>query len=221
MSETAPRAVLWDLDGTLIDSGEYHYEAWRETSQAIGRPMDRESFAESFGKKNETILREVLGDQADPHDIERIGEQKEEIYRRLVRERGIALLPGAAHWLHRLRATGWRQALATSAPRGNVEAVLPRLGLERFFDAVVVAEDVVTGKPDPAIFLEAARRLGIPPADCIVVEDAPGGLLGARRAGMRTVGVLSSHFPALEADLVIASLSELPDDAFDHLRRRS
>src|SRR5262249_10275720 len=153
------------------------------------------------------------GETATAPEIERVGERKEQIYRRLVRERGIELLPGASRWLRQLRDSGWRQALATSAPRGNIDAVLPVLGLERFFDAVVSAEDVTVGKPDPATFLEAARRVGASPSACVVVEDAPGGLLGGRRAGMRTVGVLSSHFGALEADLVVPSLAALPADA--------
>jgi HAD superfamily hydrolase (TIGR01509 family) len=215
-----PRAVLWDLDNTLIDSGEHHYEAWRQTTESLGHAMDRGTFAASFGKKNDTILRELLGVDADAAEIDRIGEEKEVIYRRLLRERGIELLPGAAQWLERLKGGGWRQALATSAPRANVDVVLARLGLDGFFDGEAVGEDVVSGKPDPAIFLEAARRVGALPADCIVVEDAPGGLLGARRAGMRSIGVLSSHFSALEADLVVHSLTELPADAFDRLSRR-
>lgn len=220
MSEITPRAVLWDLDGTLIDSGEHHYEAWRQTTAALGLPMDRASFAASFGKKNDVILRELVGAQGSDDLIRRIGDEKEEIYRRLVRERGIGLLPGAALWLQRLEDAGWRQALATSAPCGNIDSILPGLGLDRFFAAVVSGDEVAAGKPDPAIFLEAARRLDAAPAACIVVEDAPAGLLGARRAGMRTVGVLSSHFSALDADLVVPGLTELPDDAFDRLSRR-
>jgi len=219
MAETSPGAVLWDLDGTLVDSGEHHFEAWQQIAAGLGHPLDREAFAHSFGKRNDTILRGMLGNGVSAADIQRIGDEKEELYRRLVRERGLSLLPGAQHWLQRLKAAGWRQAVASSAPRGNVDAVLPLLGLDRFFDAVVSAEDVTAGKPDPAIFLAAAQRVGVRPVDCIVVEDAPAGLLGARRAGMRTVGVLSSHFDGLDADIVVPSLTALAPDVFDRLRQ--
>src|SRR5262249_46676434 len=97
------------------------------------------------------------------------------------------------------------------------EAVLPVVGLGTFFDAVLGAEDVTAGKPDPAIFLAAARRLGVSPELAVVVEDAPAGLLAGRRAGMRTIGVQSAHFGPLEADVVIESLADLPLDAFDRL----
>jgi beta-phosphoglucomutase-like phosphatase (HAD superfamily) len=98
--------------------------------------------------------------------------------------------------------------------------VFEALSLERYLDAVVSADEVGRGKPDPALFLEAARRLGCAPARCVVVEDAPAGLEAARRAGMPAIGVLSSHHLALEADLVVSSLDALPPSAFDRLLAR-
>jgi HAD superfamily hydrolase (TIGR01509 family) len=205
------------LDGTLIDSAPLHWIAWRETMAERGYDLQPAEFASSFGKRNDTILRGLLGADLPAPEIERTSEAKEVRYRRLVRERGIELLPGAGAWLDRLEREGWRQALATSAPLGNIDATLEPLGLASFFDAVVSAEEVGRGKPDPLIFLTAAERLGVPPARCVVVEDAPAGLEGARRAGMRSIGVLSSHFASLTADLVVASLDVLPARAFDEL----
>ena len=92
--------------------------------------------------------------------------------------------------------------------------------LGQYLDVVVSADEVGRGKPDPAVFLEAARRLGLPPGRCIVVEDAPAGLEGARRAGMRSIGVLSEHHPRLEADVVVPSLEALDADAFEVLLAR-
>jgi beta-phosphoglucomutase len=212
-----PAGALWDLDGTLVDSSELHYDAWRRISGSLGHTMDRDAFARSFGKRNDTILRGMLGDHASRAQIEQLGDEKEELYRRLVRERGTSLLPGAREWLSRLAAAGWRQAIASSAPHTNIDAVLEPLGLRGFFDALVSAEEVGRGKPDPQVFLAAAERLRVPPARCVVVEDAPAGLEGARRAGMRSIGVLSRHFERLEADLVVPSLATLPDDAFESL----
>ncbi len=213
----ALRAVLWDLDGTLVDSGEQHFQAWSLTAEKLGHPMNRQRFTESFGKRNDTIIRGLLGESVSEAKILRIGDEKEELYRQLVREQGLELLPGAAEWLPRLKRAGWRQAVATSAPRANPEAVLPVVGLSAFFDAVLGAEDVSAGKPDPAIFLTAARRVGVHPERAVVVEDAPAGLLAGRRGGMRTIGVRSAHFGVLEADVVVESLADLPLDTFDRL----
>ncbi|HJZ49223.1 MAG TPA: HAD family phosphatase, partial [Roseiflexaceae bacterium] len=129
---------------------------------------------------------------------------------------GITLLPGVGRWLKRLKSDGWRQAIASAAPRLNVEAIMAALGIEDYFDAITSAEDVQRGKPDPQVFLIAAERVGVPPPRCVVVEDAPAGIEGAHRAGMRAIGVRSSH-PELKADIVVDTLAELPDDALDRL----
>src|SRR5262245_2627582 len=165
----ALRAVLWDLDGTLVDSGEQHYQAWRSVAESVGVAMDRKRFAESFGKRNDTIIAGLLGEGVSAAEVQRIGDEKEELYRRLVREQGLELLPGARDWLHWLRDAGWRQAVATSGPRANPEAVLPVVGLGTFFDAVLGAEDVTAGEPDTAIYLGAAGRLDIRPGRAGVV----------------------------------------------------
>jgi beta-phosphoglucomutase len=212
-----PGGVLWDLDGTLIDSAGHHWIAWRDTLAAAGRPVRPDDFANTFGKRNDEILRELFGPAIAVDWIERVSESKEQAYRRRLHELGLALLPGALDWLHRLRESGWKQALASSAPRPNIDAVFEVLSLDRFLDAVVSADEVGRGKPDPAIFLEAARRLGLAPGRCVVVEDAPAGIEAARRAGMPSIGVLSDHHPALEADVVAPSLNALPAGAFEAL----
>ncbi len=204
------------MDGTLLDSAEYHWLAWRETMAGEGMALTYERFVASFGQRNDTILRGWLGDDVAPTTIARISDAKEARYRELVRERGVALLPGVAHWLERLRQAGWRQAIASAAPRLNVEAILAALAIEPFFDAITSAEDVQRGKPDPQVFLLAAERVAVPPARCVVVEDAPAGIEGAWRGGMRAIGVRTSH-AGLTADLAVDTLAELPDDAFDRL----
>ncbi len=211
------RGVLWDLDGTLIDSAGHHWIAWRDTLAGEGRQVTPEQFVSAFGKRNDEILRGLYGEALAADWIERVSDTKEQSYRRLLRERGLEPLPGALHWLARLHEQGWRQALASSAPLPNIDAVFEVLGLGRWLDAVVSADEVGRGKPDPLLFLESARRIGLPPARCVVVEDAPAGLEGARRAGMRSIGVLSAHHPELAADLVVPSLEALPGDAFERL----
>jgi beta-phosphoglucomutase len=207
-------AVLWDLDGTLIDSGEHHWRAWRDTMAAEGRDLTPTAFAATFGQLNDAIVEGWFGPGVAPSEVERISEEKEERYRERLRRDGLALRPGARAWLARLQREGWRQALATSAPPANVEAVLAVVDIRPFLDAVVTAADIMRGKPDPEIFLTAAARLGVPQGRCVVVEDAPAGLEAARRAGMRSVGVLSPHFSELRADLVVPTLDALPAHAF-------
>jgi beta-phosphoglucomutase len=217
MPPSLPRAVLWDLDGTLVDSAPHHWIAWQEVMAHEGHPVTPESFTSSFGHRNDTILRGLLGPGLSDAEVERIAGAKEALYRRFVKERGLEPLPGARLWLERLREAGWRQAVASSAPTANIAAAMAAVGLARLFEALVSADEVGVGKPDPAIFLAAADRLGVTPERCVVVEDAPAGLEGARRAGMRCVGVLSAHHPKLVADLVVSSLESLPEAAFDGL----
>lgn len=213
---SAPRAVLWDMDGTLVDSAEYHYRAWRETMAERGRDLSRTEFAATFGQRNDAILRRYIGPQVTAAEIQRVGDAKEAHYRALVTAGGIVALPGVREWLGRLHAAGWRQAIASSGPRLNAAAIQDALDLRAAFDAVIAAEDAVRGKPDPELFLVAAARLGVDPAGCVVVEDAPAGIEAGRRGGMRTLGVLTTH-PQLDADRVVRSLTELEEDAFDRL----
>lgn len=218
MHERMPRAVLWDVDGTLIDSSEYHWLSWQDALRAEKFPVTRERFASTFGQRNDEILRGYFPDYTQ-EDIARVGDAKEVIYRDLIRTRGIELLPGVRRWLDKLKNDGWLQAIASSAPRANLDAIINARSLELYFTAIASAEDVTVGKPDPQVFHAAASKLGVSPSACIVVEDAPAGTEAARRAGMRCVGVLSSH-RELEADVVVSSLEDLPDDAFDELLAR-
>lgn len=209
-------AVLWDLDGTLVDSEEYHWRSWKETLDREGVHITPQDFLASFGQRNDAIIPRWLGADARAEDIERIGDAKESLYRELVRAEGLAPLPGAAEWVERLHHQGWRQAIASSAPRANVDAVLDALGLRRWFQATVSAEDVTAGKPDPQVFLIAASRVGAEPHSCVVVEDARAGIEAARRAGMKSIGV-GRNSSALDASLKVETLSRLPADAFSSL----
>ena len=209
------RAVLWDLDGTLVDSAEFHWLSWRDTMAAEGITITYQQFLDSFGQKNDRILPGWLGPGADAGRIRRIGDAKEAEYRRLAGVHGLTPLPGAASWVRRLHSQGWQQAIASSAPRENVSVMLRALAVDGMFEAIVSAEDVSRGKPDPQVFLAAAGRLGIPPDRCIVVEDAAVGVAAARRAGMRSIGV--NRTVMLDADLAVSSLEDLPGDAFDCL----
>lgn len=209
------RAVLWDLDGTLVDSGDYHWRAWRDIMRAEGVSLSYQQFVESFGQRNDRILATWLGAGAPTERIQRLGDAKEALYREFAKREGLVLLPGAREWVSRLRNAGWRQAIASSAPRANVAAMLEAVEIASFIDAVVSAEDVTRGKPEPDVFLAAAERLHVPPVRCVVVEDAAAGIEAARRGGMASIGV--SRDRQLSADVNVRSLVELLPDAFERL----
>jgi beta-phosphoglucomutase len=211
----APGAVLWDLDGTLADSREYHWQAWRDTMASLGVVLTEAQFAASFGQRNDRILATWVGDVLPAAEVQRVGDEKEALYRRLIRQAGIQPLRGAAEWVRALAARGWRQAIASSAPRENVVVMADALGFIGLIDAFVGAEDVRAGKPAPDVFLRAAELVGVPPERCVVVEDAEAGVAAARRAGMRAIGVGGGSVAA--ADLLTVFLDELPDDAFERL----
>jgi HAD superfamily hydrolase (TIGR01509 family) len=195
----------------LIDSSALHWEAWQKVTEAENIALTYEQYVSDFGKRNDEILRGRLGGNLPDEFIARVSLAKEEVYRGLIRTKGLELLPGARHWLERLKAEGWLQALATSAPRGNIDAAFAALGIGEYFDAVISSEEVRAGKPEPDVFLAAASKLGVAPRECVVIEDAPAGVEAARRAGMKSVGVLTTH-RELKADLVAPSLDQLPSD---------
>jgi HAD superfamily hydrolase (TIGR01509 family) len=213
---TEARAVLWDMDGTLIDSEEFHWISWREAMAHQGFAITREQFLSSFGQRNDAIIPQWLGAASTPELMERIAIDKEELYRQLIRENGISALPGVAGWVRRLHEQGWLQAIASATPRANIEVVLEALVAAQRFQAIVSAEDVRNGKPDPEVYLTAALRLGVSADRCVVVEDAAAGVEGARSAGMRSIGVgRTGKF--LAADIVVQSLDLLEPNAFGRL----
>jgi HAD superfamily hydrolase (TIGR01509 family) len=214
-TELFVRAALWDLDGTLADSRHYHWRAWRDTMARHGIALTESQFASSFGQRNDAILTNWLGAAATPDRIREIGDAKEALYRTLMEREGIVPLPGAAEWVRRLHADGWRQAIASSAPRLNVELMVRMLGFQPYIEGIVSADDVRQGKPDPEVFLTAAAQLDVLPDACVVIEDAAAGIEAARRGGMRSIGVGSG--PLQAADVVVPSLAELRYDAFDRL----
>ncbi|HEY1189774.1 MAG TPA: HAD family phosphatase [Gemmata sp.] len=208
-------AILWDVDGTLVDTAEHHFRAWERFAAEIGRPFTRADFAATFGMRNPEILRKQFDPAADDDLCARWGEQKENHYRASVRAEGTQLLPGVARLLEEFAGAGWRQAVGSSAPQGNLDLLLSVTNTRRYFGAVVTGDDVTRGKPDPEVFLIAASRLGADPGRCVVFEDAAAGVEAARAGGMKCVAVtFVGHHPveklrAAGADIVVASLDEV------------
>jgi beta-phosphoglucomutase len=204
-------AAIWDVDGTLVDTAEMHFAAWVRLCREQGRPFSRADFAATFGKRNPEILHYLFGPIFTDGQIAELGERKEEYYKVAARA-GVALLPGVRDLLAALSLAGFKQAIGSSAPRGNVDLILELTQTARFFQAISSAEDTTRGKPDPQVFQVAAERLGVPAERCVVFEDAVAGVLGAKAGGMKCVAVsFVGHHPADKlqaagADLVVKTV---------------
>ena len=208
-------AIIWDVDGTLVDTAEQHFRAWSRLAAEIGRPFTRADFAATFGMRNPEIIRKLFFPDADDRRCRVLGERKEDLYRASVREEGVQLLPGAGRLLAAFAAAGWPQAVGSSAPPGNLDLLLGVTDTRRYFAVVVTGDDVTRGKPHPEVFLTAAAKLGADPRRCVVFEDAVAGVEAAKAGGMRCVAVtFVGHHPAEKlraagADLVVGSLAEV------------
>lgn len=207
--------VIFDWDGVVIDSSAQHERSWELIAAELGKPLPPGHFKAGFGKKNQVIIPDLLGWSQDPAEIARIGERKEELYRELVRDSGVRILPGARKLLDALRSAGIPRSVGSSTPRSNLDAIFAATGLDRFFDAVVCGDDVTHGKPAPDVFLLAAKRLGFEPARCVVIEDAHVGIQAAKAGGMKVVGVATTHSVGElgDADAAVTSLEDV-DPAF-------
>lgn len=202
-------AILWDLDGVIVSSMEFHYQAYREVLATRGRDLDHEEYLTGLiGLRNYVILRRVLGDLSDV-EVTALAEEKEKAFRRLIRG-NVKALPGAERLVRRAKEAGLLQAIVSSTPRANIEVMLQSLGLWEMYEVIVGEEDATRGKPDPEGFLTAAQRLGVPPEACVVIEDAPEGIAAGKAAGTRCIGVTTTR-PAdrlSEADLVVDTLED-------------
>jgi len=207
-------AVLWDLDGVLVDSRQFHYESWLYVAQPRSVEISYQDFLPTFGMRNPDAIRVLFGDLPE-EEINRIAEDKERYFRESIRGR-IRPLPGAYNLVVSLHANGHKQAIASSTPRLNIEAILAEIGLKGCFDEIVSGDDVKNGKPNPDIFLLAAEKLGVDPRCCVVVEDAVVGVQAGKAAGMKVFAVAGTRRPEdlRLADRVVHSLEELSLDDF-------
>lgn len=204
--------VLFDWDGVIIDSSRQHEESWERLAREEGRSLPEGHFKAGFGKKNEWIIPNLLGWATDAAEIHRLSLRKEALYRAIVVEKGLQALPGVREFLLRLREAGVPNCIGSSTHRENITTILHVLGFEGLFGGMVTAEDVTHGKPHPDVFLKAAARTGVAPAQCIVFEDAFAGIEAARAGGMKVVGVATTHeLGVLESkvDRVVHRLDEL------------
>ncbi len=220
MTSEKPFGVIFDMDGVLVDSARPHLRSWQLLAEENGASVTSEQFASSFGQQNCDIIPALFGPVSDTR-LAVLADRKEQLYRDLVRE-DPPIVDGAASLVRSLHEAGAGLAVGSSGPRANIDLVLTAMGVQHCIDAVVSGDDVTRGKPDPQVFTLAVERLRIPPADCVVIEDAPVGIAAARAAGTRCVAVLMHH-PAgafREADMIVPRLSDLSVDELVSLVRR-
>ena len=204
-------AAIFDWDGVVIDSSAQHSTAWNRLAERTGRAVPKGFFERSFGMKNERVIPDLLDWSHDRDEIARLSIEKEAIYRDMIRDDGIGILPGVAELLEALTNNGIPAAVGSSTLRENIECVIDQLGVRDAFAAIITGEDVHEGKPHPEVFQKAADALGMPHSSCVVFEDAHVGIEAAKRAGMRVVAVATTH-PAdtlQTADLVVERLTEI------------
>lgn len=204
-------ACIFDWDGVVVDSNDMHVHTWELMARERGMPCPNVDTIGKCGLRTEAVIRELLKWPVSEAEIDALGFHKEELFREMVRREGIKPIAGVLSFIRELKGHGLPRAVGSSAPRLNVDCGMQALKLEGQFDAIITGEDVRRGKPDPEIFLKAAATVSMPPANCVVFEDAPAGVAAARAAGMRVVGILSSHTreDLRNADLLFPSFEPL------------
>ena len=186
------RALIFDMDGVIIDSNPLHRIAWAEYMRRRGVEMTEAMQHRMYGKRNDEIIRDFLGEHLDDVEVFAHGAAKEALYRELMQPRiKESLVPGIREFLARYRNLDL--AVATNAEAANVDFVLDGAGLRPFFRAIVNGHDVINPKPHPDIYLRVAEMLQVPPKDCIVFEDSHTGVQASLAAGMRVIGVTTTH----------------------------
>jgi beta-phosphoglucomutase len=222
MADGKAKGAIWDVDGTLVDTAELHFQAWQAVCREQGRDFTRADFAATFGQRNPEIIRKLFGDRFHVEEIAALGERKEVLYRAAA-GKGVGLLPGVRALVEDLHRAGFAQAIGSSAPHANLELILRLTGIASFFAVVVGSEDTQRGKPDPQVFLTAADRLGVPAARCVVFEDAVAGVQAARAGGMKCVAVrcVGHHsedsLRQAGADLIVETLEQVSASAIQRL----
>lgn len=207
-------AVIFDVDGVLIDSYQPHFQGWRQMLGELGEAFTEATFRETFGRTNNDIFADLYAGKYTDDQVQAAADRKEALYREII-TRDFQAIDGAVELIDVLAAADFALAVGSSGPPENVALTLECLDRADRFTARVTGVDVTRGKPDPQVFLLAAEKLGVAPAQCVVVEDAPAGVAAAKAAEMACVALVgtATREQLAQADLVVESLRELTADA--------
>lgn len=187
------KAVIFDMDGVICDTNPYHAKAFERFFDKYAIPYTKKEFEDHmYGKHNSYIMSYFFKRKIEGAELKQLEEEKESLFRKLY-QREVVTLPNYLSFLNNLRSVGFKTAVATSAPRANLDLIINTLQIADKMDSVLASEDVVQHKPDPEVYLKSAAKLEVAPSACIVFEDSFSGVTAALNAGMKVVGVLSSH----------------------------
>ncbi len=204
-------AVIFDMDGVVVDNTKFHVAAWKKFAKKLGTRVTYEIVRNKFlGRLGREIVREVLKVKISDNQLEKFGREREAYFRKIFAQH-IKPVKGLPEFLGDLKNNKIKVALATSAPPENVKFILAKTRLKKYFPVTIDATGVKRGKPNPDIFLKAAKKLNARPKDCVVFEDAFHGIEAAQRAGMKVVAVATTHHPKsiAHADLVIKDFDQI------------
>jgi len=215
------QAVIWDLDGVIIDSADEHRQAWQRLAREEGIVMTDADFWATFGRRNDDIFAALWGEMPAER-MKALADRKELYFRELIRDNA-APLPGSIELMRGLHDAGFAQALAYSTPSENIQLISEVLGLKRYLSILVSGETVARGKPAPDIFLKAAAELHMDPTVCLVIEDAVAGVEAAHAARMRCIAVAGNRdLPGLrKAELMVKDLTQVDVERVRQLGQRT
>jgi len=212
------KAVIFDLDGVLINTGEFHRLSWHDLAREEGFEMTDEFFYRTFGMQNYQIISQLVDKELPRAEIDAMGQRKEEYYRQRIAGQ-LTLMEGVEELLADLKSKGFRMAIGSSTPRVNLEFMLDNIKVHGYFEAYVTGEEVSNGKPAPDTFLKAAEKLALPAGRCVVVEDAVQGVQAGKAAGMAVVAITTTRprKDLEQADKIVDSMTELSAGDFREL----
>jgi len=205
----------------VVDSSAIHLKSWEELAEERDLELPPHHFGRGFGKRNETIIPEILKWTESDELISRWGKRKEEIYREIAQSDGISIGEGAREFLTLIQQKKIRSVVGSSTERANIELAIQQHKLEDFFEGFIASEDVSIGKPNPEVFNKAANLLGLSAHECLVIEDSPHGIEAGQRGSMKTLALTTTHpekvFLELKPDLVFSSLKTIDPDQVEQL----